>query len=146
MNGFMEMRKIVESYLVDITEPIQIPAIVYELRDRGKEGLVRVFLNHIEEPNIVRGVGQRIKGDLGVCEIKRLDGGKTWYHGRTKCFMEARTCETYNRFDNKKSDIDLLVELEKPIGWKFFTLEIYLEKAFGRKIDLVTKNALRNRL
>ena len=35
------------------------------------------------------------------------------------------------------SDIDLLVEFEKPIGWKFFTLEIYLEKKLGRKIDLV---------
>jgi len=44
------------------------------------------------------------------------------------------------------SDIDLLIELDKPIGWKFFSLEIYLEKTFGRKIDLVTKNALRERL
>jgi len=44
------------------------------------------------------------------------------------------------------SDIDLLVELEKPIGWKFFSLEIYLEQIFGRKVDLVTKNALRDRL
>lgn len=44
------------------------------------------------------------------------------------------------------SDIDLLIELEKPIGWKFFSLEIYLEEIFGRKIDLVTKNALRERL
>ena len=44
------------------------------------------------------------------------------------------------------SDIDLLIELEKPIGWKFFSLEIYLEQIFGRKIDLVTKNALRDRL
>ncbi len=44
------------------------------------------------------------------------------------------------------SDIDLLIELEKPIGWKFFTLEIYLEKTFGRKIDLVTKNALKDRI
>lgn len=41
------------------------------------------------------------------------------------------------------SDIDLLIELDKPIGWKFFSLEIYLEQIFGRKIDLVTKNALR---
>jgi predicted nucleotidyltransferase len=41
------------------------------------------------------------------------------------------------------SDIDLLIELEKPIGWKFFSLEIYLEKIFDRKIDLVTKNALK---
>jgi uncharacterized protein len=45
-----------------------------------------------------------------------------------------------------ESDIDLLVEFENPIGWKFFSLEIYLEKKFGRKIDLVTKNALKDRI
>lgn len=44
------------------------------------------------------------------------------------------------------SDIDLLVEFEKPIGWKFFSLEIYLEKIFGRKIDLVTRNALKEQM
>ncbi|MFV0566334.1 MAG: nucleotidyltransferase family protein [Flavobacteriaceae bacterium] len=44
------------------------------------------------------------------------------------------------------SDIDLLVELDKPIGWGFFSLEIYLEQIFGRKIDLVTKNALKDRI
>lgn len=45
-----------------------------------------------------------------------------------------------------QSDIDLLVELEKPIGWKFFSLELYLEKIFNRKIDLVTKNALKEQI
>jgi len=44
------------------------------------------------------------------------------------------------------SDIDIIVELEKPIGWKFFTLEIYLGKIFGRKIDLVTKGALKEQM
>jgi predicted nucleotidyltransferase len=39
-----------------------------------------------------------------------------------------------------------LVELDKPIGWKYFTLEMYLEKTFGRKVDLVTKNALKEQL
>lgn len=50
--------------------------------------------------------------------------------------------------DNAKedSDIDLLIELERPIGWKFFSLEIYLEQIFGCKIDLVTKSSLRERL
>lgn len=47
---------------------------------------------------------------------------------------------------NEDSDIDILVELDKPIGWKYFTLEMYLEKTFGRKIDLVTKNALKEQL
>ncbi|MBC9796866.1 nucleotidyltransferase family protein [Sinomicrobium weinanense] len=44
------------------------------------------------------------------------------------------------------SDIDLLVELEKPIGWKFFTLQLFLENIFRRKIDLVTKKALKNQI
>jgi predicted nucleotidyltransferase len=47
---------------------------------------------------------------------------------------------------NNDSDIDILVELDKPIGWKYFTLEMYLEKTFGRKIDLVTKNALKEQI
>lgn len=44
------------------------------------------------------------------------------------------------------SDIDLIVELERPIGWKFFSLELYLQKIFNRKIDLVTKNALKEQI
>jgi len=45
-----------------------------------------------------------------------------------------------------ESDIDLLVEFDKPIGWKFFSLEIFLENNLGRKIDLVTKNALKEQI
>lgn len=46
----------------------------------------------------------------------------------------------------EESDIDLLVELEKPIGWKFFTLELFLEEVFNKKIDLVTTNALKEQI
>jgi uncharacterized protein len=48
--------------------------------------------------------------------------------------------------NTEDSDIDLLVDFEKPIGWKYLSLEIYLEKVFGRKIDLVTKNALKEQI
>lgn len=47
---------------------------------------------------------------------------------------------------NEESDIDILVELYQPIGWKFFSLEIFLEKTFGRKIDLVTTSALKDQI
>jgi uncharacterized protein len=47
---------------------------------------------------------------------------------------------------SEESDIDILVELERPIGWKFYTLELYLENIFKRKIDLVTKNALKEQI
>ncbi len=51
-----------------------------------------------------------------------------------------------NNTYTEESDIDILVDLEKPIGWKFFSLEIYLEKIFHRKIDLVTKNSLKEQI
>lgn len=44
------------------------------------------------------------------------------------------------------SDLDLLVEFSQPIGWEFFTLEKFLEKEFGLAIDLVTMDALKERI
>jgi len=41
------------------------------------------------------------------------------------------------------SDVDILVEFERPVGWQFFRLEKYLEITLNRKIDLVTINALK---
>lgn len=51
-----------------------------------------------------------------------------------------------NNTYTEESDIDILIDLEKPIGWKFFSLEIYLEQIFHRKIDLVTKNSLKEQI
>lgn len=48
--------------------------------------------------------------------------------------------------NTEESDIDILIELEKPIGWKFFTLELFLENVFNKKIDLVTRNALKEQI
>lgn len=47
---------------------------------------------------------------------------------------------------NEDSDLDLLVEFSKPIGWEFFRLESFLESSFSLKIDLVTKDALKERI
>lgn len=44
------------------------------------------------------------------------------------------------------SDIDILVEFSTTPGWEFFMLEEYLENVFNRKVDLVTKAALREQL
>ena len=42
------------------------------------------------------------------------------------------------------SDVDILVEFEKPIGFfKFLELEEYLSNLIGRKVDLVSKKALK---
>ena len=45
------------------------------------------------------------------------------------------------------SDIDLLVEFEAPIGlFKFLELEEYLAAQLGRKVDLVSRKALKPRI
>lgn len=44
----------------------------------------------------------------------------------------------------KKSDIDILVKFERPIGlFKFLELEAHLSDLLGAKVDLVTKEALK---
>lgn len=43
-----------------------------------------------------------------------------------------------------KSDVDLLVDFQKPIGFfKFIELEDYLAEKLGSKVDLVTEDALK---
>jgi uncharacterized protein len=44
------------------------------------------------------------------------------------------------------SDLDILVEFSKPLGWEFFDLKSDLEKEFQRKVDLVSVKALKNQL
>jgi predicted nucleotidyltransferase len=47
---------------------------------------------------------------------------------------------------NQQSDLDLLVEFSQPVGWEFFTLENYLEHLLGLKVDLVTRNSLKEQI
>ena len=46
--------------------------------------------------------------------------------------------------DKDQSDIDLVVEFERPIGLKFMSLAEYMEKLFGKKVDILTKDGIRN--
>lgn len=45
-----------------------------------------------------------------------------------------------------RSDIDILVEFREAIGWDFLDLKDFLEQTLGRKVDLVTINALKRQL
>ncbi|HUX88280.1 MAG TPA: nucleotidyltransferase family protein [Chloroflexota bacterium] len=43
-----------------------------------------------------------------------------------------------------KSDVDILVEFTKPVGYfEFFDLQRYLRRILKRPVDLVTMNSLR---
>jgi predicted nucleotidyltransferase len=43
------------------------------------------------------------------------------------------------------SDVDILVELEGPVGWEIVDLHRYLEDSLGLKVDLVTHGAVRRK-
>jgi uncharacterized protein len=45
---------------------------------------------------------------------------------------------------NKNSDIDIIIEFEKPVGFKFIELSEYLEKALHRKVDIITEEGLKS--
>jgi uncharacterized protein len=50
---------------------------------------------------------------------------------------------SYARGDqNRNSDIDFLVEFEKPVFENFMDLAFYLEELFGRKVELITSGNL----
>lgn len=43
------------------------------------------------------------------------------------------------------SDVDILVELERPLGWEIVDLHDYLEEVLGVQVDLVTEGALQRK-
>lgn len=46
--------------------------------------------------------------------------------------------------EQKASDVDILVEFARPVGmFKFLELEEYLETKIGKKVDLVSRKALK---
>lgn len=75
-----------------------------------------------------------------LSELKPILSKK--YNVKTIGLFGSFTDDTFT----DQSDIDLLVELNTPTGWNIISLEIFLEEVFKRKIDLVTKNAIREPL
>jgi len=48
--------------------------------------------------------------------------------------------------EGQKSDIDILVDLEEPIGLDLVELIFFLEERLGERVDLVTTKSLRPEL
>ncbi len=50
---------------------------------------------------------------------------------------------SYARGDQKKSsDVDILVEPKKGMGYEFFGLAMELEEKLGKKVDLISYNSI----
>jgi len=47
---------------------------------------------------------------------------------------------------NEHSDIDLIVDFNKPVGVEFIELADFLETKFKRKVDLVSRKGIKDRL
>jgi predicted nucleotidyltransferase len=53
---------------------------------------------------------------------------------------------SYARGEQKEaSDVDILVEIERPIGFKFFGLWDEIENLLGVKVDILTTNAVKQK-
>jgi predicted nucleotidyltransferase len=50
------------------------------------------------------------------------------------------------RQSDKKSDVDILIQLMKPLGLEFVELAYHLEKVLKKKVDLATFNTLKRSL
>jgi predicted nucleotidyltransferase len=48
--------------------------------------------------------------------------------------------------ETQVSDLDIMVELEEPIGLEFVTLAEELESRLGLKVDLISANAVKPRM
>jgi predicted nucleotidyltransferase len=48
-------------------------------------------------------------------------------------------------FFSNKSDIDIIVDFSKPVGIEFIDLADFLELTFKRKVDLVSRNGIKNK-
>ena len=46
-------------------------------------------------------------------------------------------------FSQEKSDIDIVVDFNKPIGIEFIELGDYLEDNLNRKVDLLSRNGIK---
>ena len=86
--------------------------------------MARVTLSEVE--NILRAHKEDLRERFGVSSIAIFGS-------------YARGEET------KLSDVDILVEFERPIGWEIVDLKDYLESLLGVKVDLITKNAAMSR-
>ncbi len=47
--------------------------------------------------------------------------------------------------DNADSDVDIMVEFDRPVGMEFIHLCYELEKILNRKVDLVSRNGIKEK-
>jgi len=78
-----------------------------------------------------------------LAEIKNIINNKKPYLAEKYGLKSIAVFGSYSRGDETEiSDVDLLVEFNKPIGLDFVTFADELESMLNIKVDVVTKNAM----
>lgn len=126
-----------ENYLIRITGEEQIPGVVYETRSRAVKGPVGVLLVHEERPNVVRGRFQPLEHHDGIPEVRRPDGGLSWYHAGTFCYMRGEpTTGAKNTAEAQELWGGVIIDLLRAFGYteplQYMNSDVYLPD--GRQI------------
>jgi len=100
------------AFIIKIEQPIQIPAVIYEARSRAAKGRIRVFLEHQEGPNVVRGRRQPLEKSH-IEEVKRPDTGRSWYHPGTFCYMSGSPCSNSENQEQWAASISELLHKKR---------------------------------
>ncbi len=75
--------------------------------------------------------------------LKKLRELKPWLEEQG--IVNVRLFGSYARDEaGPDSDVDLLVDLERPMGLRFFSVEEELADRLGTKVEMVTNRAMRN--
>jgi hypothetical protein len=82
-----------------------------------------------------------------LTEIKRILGERKSFYTQKHGVSRLGIFGSYSRGEQTSgSDIDILVEFERPIGLGFVDLAEDMETLLGTKVDLVSKKAIKPRM
>jgi uncharacterized protein len=120
-----------------------------KLNDLLKKGLI---LKHGSAPKVFYSINTKKDRSLLIGDIKKkiIPILKKYDIKKASIFGLLARGE-----QNRTSDVDILVEMGKPLGFEFVGLQMDIEKAIGRKVDLLTyksvhplvkKNILKNQV
>jgi uncharacterized protein len=103
-----------------------------KINDLLKKGLI---LKHGSAPKVFYTINTKKDRSLLIVDIKKkiIPILKKYDIKKASIFGSVARGE-----QNRTSDLDILVEMGKPLGFEFVGLQMDIEKAIGRKVDLLT--------
>jgi predicted nucleotidyltransferase len=86
-------------------------------------------------PKVFYSINKDVDRTISVAKVKKIILPILKKHGIKKAAIFGSLARGEQ---NKASDVDILVELSKPMGYAFFGIQDEMEDALKRKVDLLT--------